>query len=279
MTEQNSASTEPFRLRARLEAPLKDVHRALTEPEELEAWLAEHAEAGQDRFAFWGRTTPEGGSPHQRLIKLDERSLSFHWLLDGVDTTVTIELTEDGGLTYLDLSQTDFSFAVAESGSPLGMLMTYWYMATARLADHLAGRELTPLPDFTSADLSTSLVIDAPHDAVYASLVESAQFSQWWGMPVEIDARVGGLFDMVGAGSAPIVAFEPGHSMTTDWGGGGMATWELEGSEGKTRLTFVQSGFDSGRPPYAGWMGWLSGISELRRFHEIKPWQALWVEP
>ena len=37
------------------------------------------------------------------------------------------------------------------------------------------------------------------------------------------------------------------------------ATWELEGSDGKTRLTSVQSGFDPTNPPYrvgpAGWPG------------------------
>jgi DNA-binding transcriptional ArsR family regulator len=44
-----------------------------------------------------------------------------------------------------------------------------------------------------------------------------------------------------------------------------VSTWELEGSEGRTRITFVQSGFDDDRPPYASCAGRLGGVAELRR--------------
>jgi hypothetical protein len=37
----------------------------------------------------------------------------------------------------------------------------------------------------------------------------------------------------------------------------------------------VQSGFDAGQPPYAAWGGFLSGIAELRRYHEIPDWQPI----
>ncbi|WP_405113175.1 hypothetical protein OG559_05720 [Micromonospora sp. NBC_01405] len=68
--------TEPMILRARLAAPVEAVHRALTDPAELRVWLAEHAEVElPHRYAFWGRYTPEGDAPHQRLLHADERIL------------------------------------------------------------------------------------------------------------------------------------------------------------------------------------------------------------
>ena len=56
-----------------------------------------------------------------------------------------------------------------------------------------------------------------------------------------------------------------------------MVSWELAESDGKTRLTLVQSGFDVTNPPYGSWAGGLSGLSELRRFHELADWQPIWI--
>jgi hypothetical protein len=53
-------------------------------------------------------------------------------------------------------------------------------------------------------------------------------------------------------------------------------TWELEGSDGKTRLTVVHSGFDPANPPYPGWAGWLGGIAALRRYHELPHCRTIW---
>jgi hypothetical protein len=55
-------------------------------------------------------------------------------------------------------------------------------------------------------------------------------------------------------------------------------SWELADSAGRTRLTFVHSGFDENQSPYAGWLGALAGLAELRRYHEIKNWRTMWVE-
>ncbi len=65
--------------------------------------------------------------------------------------------------------------------------------------------------------------------------------------------------------------------MTLGWNGM-VAGWELEDSGGKTRLTFIQSGFDEKQPPYGSWMGWLAGVAELRRYHELPDWHPVWLE-
>ena len=59
--------------------------------------------------------------------------------------------------------------------------------------------------------------------------------------------------------------------MSIDWGEM-VQSWELEDSAGRTRLTFVHSGFDDDRPPHGSWLGSLGGLGELRRFHEVPGW-------
>jgi uncharacterized protein YndB with AHSA1/START domain len=266
-------------LRARVAVPLKRVHEALTDAEALRAWLAEHAEVDlPHRFAFWGRYTPEGDAPHQHLLHADDRTLRFSWLLDGAETTTEITLSEEGNdSTIITVSQTHFDFQEAISGDGVrGALQTFWCLSIANLVDHLEGRELTPKCDFTVTGMRGQTLIDASPGEVFDSLVDSGKATRWFGTPMEIEPRVGGHWSMIDHGGAEIIALEPGRGLSTDWGSVGVHTWELEESDGGTRLTFVQSGFDEQRPPYAAWLGWLSGVAELRRFHELSDWRPIW---
>ncbi|MGW4155131.1 SRPBCC domain-containing protein [Micromonospora chersina] len=270
-------------VRARLAAPAEAVRHALTDPAELRAWLAEHAEVELPRrYEFWGRYTPEGDAPHQRLLYADDRTLRFAWTLDGVETTTEFELTPEGDSTVLTLRQSHFSFEEAMSGSSIrGVLQTFWALAIANLNAHLEGRPLLPRTDFTSADLRGEVLIDAPVDKVWTSLTDSEQASAWFGFPIGIEPWVGGRYAMGGfdAGyAAKVVDLTPGRALSVDWGPTGVSTWELAESDGRTKLTFVQSGFDEGNPPYAAWTGSVAGLAELRRFHEMADWQPIWLD-
>ena len=75
---------------------------------------------------------------------------------------------------------------------------------------------------------------------------------------------------------AKFVEFEPGRKATLRFADNETTSWELEGSDGKTRLTLVHSGFDPTNPPYPGWAGWLVGIATLRRYHELPRWRSIW---
>ena len=276
--------TEPTIQRVRLAAPIQAVRHALTDAASLRVWLAEHVEVDLPRtYAFWGRYTPQGEAPHQRLLHVDDNSLHFNWLLDGEDTTVRIELQQerpDSTILTLSLSHFDMQEAMAET-TIRGVLYTFWALSLANLADHLEGRELTARCDFTSAEMRAQFLIDASLEKVYDSLIDSDKASRWFGYPIGIEPWVGGRFAMGGFESgfaARIVALEPGRTMSVDWGDNGIVTWELENSNGQTRLTFVQSGFTTKRPPYAGWMGTLAGFAELRRFHEKNDWQPMWLQ-
>ncbi|MEV0426525.1 SRPBCC domain-containing protein [Micromonospora sp. NPDC050495] len=274
--------SEPLTVQARLAAPVDAVRRALTDPAELRVWLAEQAEVElPHRYEFWGRYTPEGDAPHQRLLHADERTLRFAWTLDGVETTTEFELAPEGAGTLLTLRQSHFDMAEAMSGSSIrGVLQTFWALAIANLAAHVTGEPLLPRTDFTSAGLRAEVTIDAPLDRVWTSLTDSEQASAWFGYPIGIEPWVGGRYAMGGfeAGyAAKVVDLDPGRTISVDWGPVGVSTWELAESAGKTKLTMVQSGFDEGNPPYAAWSGNVAGLYELRRFNELADWQPIWV--
>ncbi len=280
-----------LRKRIRIAAPPRAVYRALTDPAALQVWLAEHAEVDlPDRYQFWGRFTPNGDAPHQRLRHVDDSSLRFDWELDGIATTVDIGLvTESGpggdsGSTLLTLTQTEilgWPDVLADDAGDRGLMHTYWALALANLADYAEGRAPVARCDFTSAVLRGETLIDADRLAVYASLTEPEQFSRWSGAKIDIEAHPGGRWAMGGfeANSNPahIVDIEPGRSVSVDWGDM-VESWELADSAGRTRLTIVHSGYNDTMPPYAGWLGALGGLVELRRYHEIKNWRSMWVE-
>ena len=282
--------TEPseMRLSAVMPAPPEAVHTALTDAAALRVWLAEHAEVAlPDRYEFWGRYTPDGAEPHQRVLHADERTLRLAWTVDGVETTVEITLTEnepdhERG-TLLTLTQSDlptFAEVLSDKAGPRGELQTFWSLAIENLSDYLSGRELTPRCDYTSPELRASLVIDAAPEAVFDSLTQPEHFRKWFGANVDIEPHVGGRFAMGGfeldPGGAKFVEFEPGRKATLRFADGQTTSWELDGSDGKTRLTVVESGFDVDNPPYPGWAGWLTGVAELRRYHEVPRWRTIW---
>ena len=277
--------TEPdLRLRAVVPAPLKVTYEALTDPAALRVWLAEHADVDlPGKYEFWGRYTPDGAEPHQRVLHVDERTIRFAWTVDGVETTAQFELAEDEDGTLVTLSQSDlpsFHDVLADTAGARGALQTFWALAIANLADYLSGRELTPKCDFTSAELHASVVIDAAPDKVFDSMIQPELFRKWFGANVDIEPYVGGRFAMGGfeldPGGAKFVEFEPGRKATLRFADNETTSWELEGSDGKTRLTFVHSGFDPANPPYPGWAGWLSGIAGLRRYHELPRLRSIW---
>lgn len=279
MTESND-----MRLQAVMPAPPETVFAALTEAKALRAWLAEHAEVAlPDRYEFWGRDTPDGAEPRQRVLDAGPRELRLGWTVGGVDTTVEITVTDDEAGALLTLTQSDlptFDEILSDKAGPRGELQTFWTLAVANLADHLADRDLTPKPDYTSTDLSGSVVIDATPEAVFKSLTQGEHVRRWSGVHVDIEPYVGGRYAMGGfdvdPGGMKYAEFEPGRKATLRFADGFTSSWELEGSEGKTRLTFVQSGFDPENPPYAGWAGWLAGVAALRRYHELPQWRSIW---
>nr|WP_062341005.1 SRPBCC domain-containing protein [Herbidospora sakaeratensis] len=278
--------TQPTISAVRIQAPLKTVFHALTDPAEMRVWFAEHAEVDlPNRYDFWGRHTLEGDAPHQRVLEASDDLIKFAWTLDGTETTTEIRLAETDGETRVSVTQSHFDRELLFSGStsPLVALETFWALALGNLADHVEGRKLGPKVDYTAkvGEFSARLDIAAPADRVRTALTDSEQATSWFGYPIGIEPEVGGRFAMGGleaAGdhAARFVSIDD-TSATIDWGGM-VTSWELEGSGGHTTLTFVTSGFDAAQPPYAAWGGWLSGLVELRRYLEQPNWRSVFVQ-
>jgi uncharacterized protein YndB with AHSA1/START domain len=277
--------TEPdLLLRAVVPASPKVTYEALTDPAALRVWLAEHADVElPGKYEFWGRFTPDGAQPHQRVLHVDERTIRFAWTVEGVETTAQFEVDEDEDGTLVTLSQTDlpsFEDVIHDRAGARGALQTFWSLAIANLADYLAGRALTPMVDFTSNELRASVVIDAAPDEVFDSMITPEVFRTWFGANVDIEPYLGGRFAMGGfdvdPGGAKFVEFEQGRKAALRFADGETTSWELDGSDGKTRFTIMHSGFDPANPPYPGWGGWLGGIASLRRYHELPGLPSIW---
>jgi uncharacterized protein YndB with AHSA1/START domain len=265
-----------LRKRIRVDAPLDAVRQALTDPDAMRVWLAEHVDVGPGRYAFWGRYTPDGAAPHQRLIHIDDRSLRFAWLVEGVESIVDIKLD---GATVLTLTQTgvpSWNELWTTTGS-LRLMHTFWALALVNLVDHVEGRSPIGLCDLTSPRMVADLRIAAAPADVFESLADPAHFARWFAAKIEVERHLGGRWAM-GDAAARIIELEPGRRMAIEWPDGMVTSWELAGSGGATRLTFVQSGFDEEHPPYDSWQGWLAGLAELRRYHEMPGWRQMWLE-
>jgi uncharacterized protein YndB with AHSA1/START domain len=272
-----------LKLRARATAPVSAVRDALTDAAALEVWLAEHAEVDLPRtFAFWGRYTPGGDEPRQRLLHADDHGLRFEWRLQDVTTTVEITVEEDGDSTVITVAQSHVPlWTDAVANKPLAILGTFWSLAIANLVDHVEGRPTTPKCDFTAKELREQITVDASPDEIFRSLMEPERFRRWFGANMTVEPHVGGRWAMGDSfehehAVARIIELVPGERLTLDWGGL-VSTWELTGSAGRTRLTFVNSGFDDGNPPHADWTGWLGGMAALRRFHELSDFRPIWL--
>ncbi|GGU37423.1 SRPBCC family protein [Lentzea flava] len=267
-------------IRVRTSAPAARVHEALTTEAGLRTWLAEHAhvdlEGGQ--FEFWGRYTPEGERGRQKLLGHDDTSVRFSWQLYGTEYTVDLRVEEGDGETLVAVAQTPYpTWGVGDEQAEV--LQTFWPLVLGNLVEHVEGRPVLGFCDFTNPEQRFEFDIAATPAAIINALTDPDVFARWFGARMEIEPHVGGRWTM---GSfeendhpAKIIALDEGH-FALDFQEGMVASWELKGSEGRTHLTFVQSGFDTGNPPYGAWMGWLSGFADLRRMLELPGWRPMW---
>jgi uncharacterized protein YndB with AHSA1/START domain len=283
--------SDVFALQARLAAPPATVYRALTDAEALRTWLAEFGEISlaQNRFAFWGKYTPQGEPGRQRLEAAEEdRLLRFTWTLDDQPTTVEFRLEPDGAeATTLRLQQDNLP-TLDELMAPTGRrdgrhaMHTFWGLAIANLAEYVEGRPLTPKADFSAtrpSEIRVEFTIAAAPEEVFASLIDPASIRRWFGWEAEVEPRLGGRMTLGADGK--IFEFEPGKRLAYGDDEGAIVRWELADSGGKTYLTFVQSGYSDDELDDAAQheAGWLGGLAELKRMHELgDAWSPLTTE-
>ena len=282
-------TTQTYTLRTPVGAPPEAVYAALTDAAALEAWLAEHAEADTDRgiFEFWGRLTPEGERGRQRLLAAEpDRRISFSWALEDTETTVDIALEAQDGGTLVTL--------IHSGVPPRASGEAYWVrdllmLSLANLASYCEGRGIGPRCDFTAFrahEARGSVDIDAPASEVFASLAEPAQLDRWIAEHAEVEPEVGGRYDFGwDHGPVKILELEPDKVLAYSWRqswedeqgpNSTVVRWELDGSQGRTHLTIVHSGFGADRRTEGYQLGWMEFLASLKRMHEVGPaWRSV----
>src|SRR5262245_59548894 len=157
-----TTSNDSLRLRVQVDAPPATVFKALTEPDALTEWLAESAEVSlpQRRYEFWGRYTPQGHRPRQRLLAAeDNRLLRFGWQFDGAAESTVELVLEPGESTVVTMIHTGIPTADATA------VDCFWHVSMSNLAAHCAGLATMPPFDFSvpaQGDALVRTVIDVP---------------------------------------------------------------------------------------------------------------------
>lgn len=125
-------------------------------------------------------------------------------------------------------------------------------------------------------ETSTTVDIAAPVADVFASITRPELFERWFGLPLEIDLRDGGRWAIKRGGPVgSVVEVVPDQRVLLSEDTG-VSTWEVSEVESGTRLA-VSMRLRGGPPPPSSWCGWLSGINQLRRFHEVPDRCPIWV--
>ena len=284
--------TETYTLQVAAGAPAATVYAALTSPVALRTWLAEYAEVALEDgvFEFWGRYTPDGERGRQRLLSFQPgRGLSFSWLVQEAETEVAI--TVEPSLSAQDGSVV----TLTHSGvPPRAAGDAYWVrdllmLSLANLASYCEGRQVAPMCDFGASPKTEArgrVEIDVPPDRVFAALIEPAELNRWIATDATVEPEVGGRYDFGwDHGPVKILELDPGRTLAYSWrhswddGDGPDSTvvrWELEGSQGRTYLTIVHSGFGDDRRPDGYQLGWQEFLVSLKRMLEVGAgWQPV----
>jgi len=143
----------------------------------------------------------------------------------------------------------------------------YWSLALADLVDEVEDRPPTGATD----DRRTSVVIAAPSDEVFDSLIDQETFERWYGRPLKIDLYEGGNWSIEGgpAGTVGSLVADRRLVLADDTATLG---WDLSEVDEGTTLTMAMRGGTQGE-----WLGWLCGLTQLRRLHEVPDRCPIWV--
>lgn len=279
------------RLQLKFKARANQVFQALVESQALTRWFCEFADVSLDTKAydFWGRFTPEAppdqAAGHHPLTHFAKnRHLAYRWPLNNMDTHLLIKLLARDEETILTLRHT-----AASSGEQMWriQLRDFWILSLENLRANLVGKSAVARIDFSQpwqGDIRHELLIDAPPSTVFETIIRPDQINRWIGSNAEVDAQVGGRYSFGWMGMK-ILEIVPDKklSVSPTYDNNGVEeitphafTWTLEESGGKTRMTFVHSGFAPDESNEAANLGWLSYMTRIKSIAEFG---AAWQHP
>ncbi len=276
--------TEPLLMQITLAAEPGRIFDALTQ--RLPDWFAEYADVSLDekRYDFWGRYTPEApdreAGRHPLLFVAANRELRYGWALRGrgIDSAVHIRLLPRGAQTIVAVQHSEIN---PDHSISAYTDEDFWFLSLENLRRHLDGKAPVRC-DFTQSmlgDIHHTVEIEASPSAVFAALITPDQLNRWIASHSQVEAHVGGTFDLGWSGFPPLKILElvPDQKLALRWSEGEeetVVTWTLEGSGGKTRMTLVHSGFAPDKPTGGLKAGWLNFASWVKSLCEYGPsWQ------
>jgi uncharacterized protein YndB with AHSA1/START domain len=268
------------------------VYKALTDNEMLEVWFAEVADIdlAQKRYDYWGRFTPDNpdrkGGGHRMLVAIPDEHLRYEWPTSLGPTEVDILLKPYNGGTLLTLIHSTVAAVQAEEieASAVFPLEDFWFLSLENLRRFLDGRAVTRC-DFSvhvTGDVVVAFDFEADAEQVFEALIRPDQLNQWIAYQAEVEPEVGGKFDYGWGAGDPfeVTEFEPNKKVAYMWEGvegvfpQTVSSWTLKGSDGRTRLTLVQSGFVDDLYQDGLNIGWHFFLSWLRSLVEYESgWQ------
>jgi uncharacterized protein YndB with AHSA1/START domain len=264
-----------MRLRVRIDAAPDAVFQALTDADTLIEWFAESAEVAlsNGRYTFWGRYTPRGDQPRQRLTSAEPgRALRFAWDLGtGAPSNVELSLRADGEQTVLDAVHTGVPAELAHT------VNCFWHVGLANLVAQCEGVATMPPFDFSApaqGDALVRTVIDVPAEEVFASLLDPAQVNKWTHGSATIQPHVGGRYEFGwDHGPGTIVELDQDKVLAYTWRHQGSpettVRWQLRQTRGSTYLTLVHSGFADDELAEHYRQGWPAHLVEVKRILEL----------
>lgn len=279
--------------RIQLKLPFRaaQVFDALFTTHALTSWFCEFAEVepAANAYDFWGRYTPEApadqAAGHHPLTHLaQQRYLGYTWRLNNTDSHVLIKLLGRSEETVLTLRHTAPAGAQLTNG---WQLRDFWFLSLENLRAHLAGKPAAARVDFSSpmvGDIHHELTIDASPAEVFATIIRPNQIDRWIGNGSRVEPEPGGsyTFGWMGMKILEIVP-DKKLSVSPTYDNNGVEeitphafTWTLTEDKGKTRLTFVHSGFAPDESNVSANLGWLSYMTRLKSLAE---WGAAWQHP
>lgn len=285
--EPSSPERETKRLA--IELPLRAsprrIFQSLLAPDDLFHWFCprigtDHIVGGQ--YVFFGDESiatiyseGQGGGPIYGCEP--GKSLWYVWQVAGVETDVVFYIkTSEDGTTRLQL---------VHQGLETGlMLMDFWHLRLYALRAYLEGREAPPFYNYgprAIPNIHQEVLIKAAPEAVFDALIQGSKVSRWMNAEANIDAKLGGLYDLgwrdakgFMAGPQEILALDPGRVLAYRWqfgdevGVGPEVHITLVEEDEGTQVLLDHEGFSTERDNRDYDQGWLQLLFSLKTFVE-----------
>ena len=268
------------------------VFKALTESKAVRAWFSEHAEIdlAAKQYDFWGKYTPtvpdRSSGKHLIVDCVPGELLSYRWRVGDHETQVTFRLHPHQQGTLLTLRHT----ADGEGSSEQGVAEDFWFLSLENLRRYLDGKACDAHIDITNpmrGDYHHETEIDASAHRVWQVITDPNELNRWIASDAHVQLEKGGQYsfgwiqDGNDFSATKIIEIVPDQKLALEDPPGmfpyaTVVTWEMKENNGKTRLTFTQSGFEADQDVSGIYKGWRAFVNWVR---SVSEYGAAWLPP